>query len=253
MVNIINELEQRNKNLLEENESLKKQLTELANKEQDLKQRIYNAVENVKESENSEVAATLMTLEQHFLPKDEWVKIQEENGVKKTTFGNEFTLKNFVKGCAEWTLLNCNSYDFVSKKNKELTEKKAELETKVVELEKENTELDKTNQELEEALELEEATFDCHLEAFKVAKQWRIRQNKEKDDNLEKASKKIETLESIVVWQEYLSGKQLQDLPSLPKKEKKFKHLTNKIKNRIKQVKAITQEKFSTYILQKDK
>jgi len=40
-------------------------------------------------------------------------------------------------------LLNCNSYDFVSKKNKELEEKNAILEAKVVELEKENTELDK--------------------------------------------------------------------------------------------------------------
>ena len=63
-----------------------------------------------------------MTLEQHFLPKDEWVKIQEENGVKKPIFGNEFTLENFVKGCAEWTLLNCNSLSYVSKKNKELEE-----------------------------------------------------------------------------------------------------------------------------------
>ena len=80
-------------------------------------------------------------------------------------------------------------------------------------------------------------------------------EGKTKQRKLEKASRKIETLENIVAWQEYLSGKQLQDLPSLPKKEKKFKHLTNKIKNRIKQVKTITQEKFSTYyyILQKDK
>ena len=49
MVNIINELEQRNKNLLKENENLKQQLVELANKEQDLNL-IYNAVESVKES-----------------------------------------------------------------------------------------------------------------------------------------------------------------------------------------------------------
>jgi len=43
------------------------------------------------------------------------------------------------------------------------------------------------------------------------------------------------------------------ELPSLPKKQNKFKLLTNKVKSRIKQAKAITQEKFDTYILQKDK
>jgi hypothetical protein len=43
---------------------------------------------------------------------------------------------------------------------------------------------------LEEALELEEATSECHLEALDVAKKWRVRQSKEKDDNLEKASEK---------------------------------------------------------------
>jgi len=108
-------------------------------------------------------------------------------------------------------------------------------------------------QQLEEALELEEETSDCHLEALEVAKQWRIRQSKEKDDNLERASRKIEMLENIVAWQKYLSGKQLQELPSLPKKERKFKLLTNKVKNKVSQVKAITQEKFETYILQKNK
>ena len=63
MVNIINELEQRNKNLLEENEVLKKQLVD---KEESFKLKIYNAVHNVMENENPEIAGTLMTLQQHF-------------------------------------------------------------------------------------------------------------------------------------------------------------------------------------------
>ena len=113
--------------------------------------------------------------------------------------------------------------------------------------------MEKTNQELEEALELEEETSECHLDALELARQWRIRQSKEKDDNLEKALRKIELLENIVAWQKYLADKQLQELPVLPKKENKFKLLTNKVKSRIKQAKAITQEKFNTYILQKDK
>jgi len=39
---------------------------------------------------------------------------------------------------------------------------------------------------LEEALELEVETSECHLEALEVARKWRVRQSKEKDDNLEK-------------------------------------------------------------------
>jgi len=143
-------------------------------------------------------------------------------------------------------LLSCNSLSYVSGQNKKLEEKNAELEKKVVELKKENTELEKTNQELEEALEIEEETSDCHLEALEVARQWRIRQSKEKDD-------KIEMLRNAVIWQSYLRGKELKELPSLPKKEKKFKLLSNKVKSKVSQTKKIVREKFNAYILQKSK
>jgi len=53
MVNTINEFQERNKQLLEENENLKKQL---ADKEQEFKLRILNAVNNVMENERSEIA-----------------------------------------------------------------------------------------------------------------------------------------------------------------------------------------------------
>ena len=94
MVNTINEFQERNKQLLEENENLKKQLTD---KEQEFKLRILNAVNNVMENERSEIAGTLMTLQQHFWAWDEWVKVQKENGVEKATFSNEFTFENIVK------------------------------------------------------------------------------------------------------------------------------------------------------------
>jgi cell division septum initiation protein DivIVA len=243
MVNTINEFQERNKQLLEENENLKKQL---ADKEQEFKLRILNAVNNVMENERSEIAGTLMTLQQHFWAWGEWVKVQKENGVEKVIFDNEFTIENIVKGFSEWTLATSDSFRFTYDKNKELEEKNAILEKSVAELEI-------TKQELEEALELEEETSDCHLEALEVAKQWRIRQSKEKDDNLEKALKQIELLENVVSWQNYLADKQLQELPTLPRKENKFKLLTNKVKNRVKQAKEITREKFNTYILQKSK
>ena len=115
MTNIINEQQQANKTLINEIELLKKQLAE--NKEEDFKLRIWNAINNVKENESPEIAGTLMTLEQHFWPKDGWVKIQKENGVEKVIFGNNFTLENVVKGFSEWTLLNCDSYSYIYQKN----------------------------------------------------------------------------------------------------------------------------------------
>ena len=243
MVNIITEQQEKNQKLLNKIETLRKQL---ANKEENFKLRTLNAVNNVMESERPEIAGTLMTLKQHFWAWDEWVNIQKENGVEKVIFGNEFTIENIVKGFSEWTLATSDSFRFTYDKNKELEEKNAILEKSVAELEI-------TKQELEEALELEEETSDCHLEALEVAKQWRIRQSKEKDDNLEKALKQIELLENVVSWQNYLADKQFQELPTLPRKENKFKLLTNKVKNRVKQAKEITREKFNTYILQKSK
>ncbi|CAG8625119.1 1315_t:CDS:2, partial [Ambispora leptoticha] len=134
------------------------------------------------------------------------------------------------------------------------------LQSLTTNLEKEkNGLLEKTKQleaeqkVLEEALELEENISKYHLDALEVARQWRVRQSKEKDDNLEKASRKIEMLENVVAWQNYLTNKQFQELQTLLKKQNKFKLLINKAKSRIKQAKAITQEKFNTYILQKNK
>ena len=131
MTNIITELEQRNKQLINEIEVLEKQLE---NKEEDFKLRIWNAIDNVKESERPEVAGTLMTLEQHFWPKDDWVNVQKENEVEQITFGNNFTLENVVKGFSEWTLINADSFGFTYDKNKKLEEKNALLEKEVAEL-----------------------------------------------------------------------------------------------------------------------
>ena len=55
----------------------------------------------------------------------------------------------------------------------------------------------------------------------------------------------------LVIWQSYLRGKELKELPSLPKKEKKFKLLSNKVKNKVSQTKKTVREKFNAYILQK--
>ena len=244
MVNIINKQQQANKTLINEIELLKKQLAE--NKE-NFKLRTWNAVHSLTES--SEYTGTsLRTLERFTWPNNGWVSYPEKNGIEigRVVFSDKFTPENIVKSFGHEALNYEEAFGFTYQEKEELKEKNALLEKKVVELQQ-------TNQELEEALELEVETSECHLEALEVARQWRVRQSKEKDDNLEKALKKIEMLENVVAWQNYLADKQLQGLPSLPKKERKFKLLTNKVKNRIKQVKEITREKFNAYILQKSK
>jgi hypothetical protein len=251
MVNIINKLEQRNKNLLEENENFKL--------------KIYNAIHNVMESESPEIAGTLMTLQQHFWSWDEWVKVQEESGVEKISFGNEFTFENIIKGFTEWTLLNCDSYSHVSKQNKKLEERNAELEPKVVELETKQKELETKQkelefrvEELEDEVEMEREEAEKALEVSRLER-WEPKVSlftetiKAKEDDLDKASARIKLLENFMAWQNYVACKQFQELPVLPKKTNKFKLLGSKIKSKVNQTKEIVKEKFNAFILQKSK
>ena len=80
------------------------------------------------------------------------------------------------------------------------------------------------------------------MDALDVSKDWHDKQRQELLD-------KIQRLESEV---EFLRKQQTQHVAQIEVKEpKKWPWL--KVKNRIKQVKEITKEKFNTYILQKDK
>ena len=213
--------------------------------EQDLNLRIYNTVENVKENESSEIAGTLMTLEQHFLPKDI----------------NELTLEEFVKGCAEWTLLSCNSLSYVSEQNKKLEEKNTVLEEKVVGLEQTKQELEANQKELEKELEFEMASADCHLDAINTCKDWYFTHhvnplNKElvNKSNLLSTKKKIierkdevigELKSEIKTERELLRNarRKIEDqdkliklfekpLPEIPSKPSKFKIFKSKIKTK---------------------
>ena len=142
-------------------------------------------------------------------------------------------LEGFIDYSNDLASEYAGSWSKISDLNSQKFEQKQEYEEKLKEKEEQI-------KELEEALELEEETSECHLDALELARQWRIRQNKEKDDNLEKASRRIELLEKIVARQKYLADKQLQELPVLPKKVNKFKLLTNKVKNKVSQVKEMT-------------
>ena len=89
---IITELEQRNKGLIEENKKLKKQL---ADKEENFKLRIWNAVHGLTES--SEYTGTsLRTLER-------FTSYPEKNGIEigRVVFSNEFTPENIVRSFSD--------------------------------------------------------------------------------------------------------------------------------------------------------
>jgi len=258
MVNTINEFQERNKQLLEENENLKKQLTD---KEQEFKLRILNAVNNVMENERSEIAGTLMTLQQHFWAWDEWVKVQKENGVEKATFSNEFTLENIVKGFTEWTWHSSDSFGFIYKENQKLEEKNTVLEEKVVGLEQTKQELEANQKELEKELEFEMASADCHLDAINTCKDWYFTHhvnplNKElvnksnllstKQKIIERKDEVIGELKSEIKTERELlrnARRKIEDqdkliklfekpLPEIPSKPSKFKIFKSKIKTK---------------------
>lgn len=113
-------------------------------------------------------------------------------------------------------------------------------------------------EELEDEVEMEREEAEKALEVSKLER-WEpkvslfVETIKAKEDDLEKVSEKIKSLENYIAWQEYVSKKQLEELPVLPKKTNKFKLLGSKIKNKMSQVKEITKEKFNTYILQRNK
>ena len=82
-----------------------------------------------------------------------------------------------------------DGYKKADKEVKSLWSLTTNLEQERNELLEINKQLEEEQKVLEEALELEENISKCHLDALEVARQWRVRQSKEKDDNLEKASR----------------------------------------------------------------
>jgi len=167
----------------------------------------------------------------------EWAK-----GCEKVCFDNitiEEMLEEFCNHSKELASTCARYISSWSQRGYQLTKQKQEYEKEIKEWEEEC-------HELEKELEAEELKVECHLDALEVAKRWRLKQIKSKDDELEKASERIKLLESFVAWQKYVTDKQYQELPALPKKQNKFKKLVNKVRE-------VTKEKFNTYILHKDK
>jgi hypothetical protein len=138
------------------------------------------------------------------------------------------------------------------------------IENRVKDMEKLEKELEENKvliEDLESEVEQSQEEASCHLDALEVAKDWRLRQLDEVNDNhgkeTNKLLKQIEILQNTLLTKDkeidrlnYLVTK---ELPALPKKKNKFKRLVNKIKNKTNQVKEITREKFQAFIVQKNK
>ena len=222
MTNIINEQQKENKELLNEIKTLKKQLE---NKEDDFKLRIWNAIDNVKENKSPEIAGTLMTLEQHFWPKDNWVNVQKENGVEKVIFGNQFTLENVVKGFTEWTLTNADSFSFIYDKNKKLEEKNAILEKGNTEL-KEELEKNKLLVEKWKArAEKAEIDNEIHLEALQTGGKERWTQKEASANEIAEKNQKLEISSKIIENKDARIGELEWEL----KQEREKVEVSNKI------------------------
>lgn len=104
---------------------------------------------------------------------------------------------------------------------------------KIKELEKELEEKELLIEYLKTRVEEEEEKAECHLDALKVAKQWRERREDEIwewADYLEEENQKLEQEIQQLKQELYLANK---SLPALPRKKNKLQQFTKKISEKI--------------------
>jgi len=104
---------------------------------------------------------------------------------------------------------------------------------KIKELEKELEEKELLIEYLKTRVEEEEEKAECHLDALKVAKQWRERKEDETwewADYLEEENQKLEQEIQQLKQELYLAKK---SLPALPRKKNKLQQFTKKISEKI--------------------
>ena len=121
---------------------------------------------------------------------------------------------------------------------KELKEKNGKLNHHVFSLEKELEEKETLIERLESRIEESEAEASCHLDALEVAEKWKILQQQLLRDELAKAHDRRVLLRKIESENQQLKELYLnvKTLPSLPKKQSKFKQLGIKVKTKFQQL-----------------
>ena len=269
MTNIISELQESNKKLIEENENLKKQL---ADKEENLRLKIWH-VTGQSLNDKGEVSMYAPTgtrwykklnkkwmdegkLRMAVDPNEtrEWAK-----NCKRIWFDNitiEEMLEGFIDSSNE---LSSQWLDYVgkwSRTNEKLYEQKRDYEGKIEELEAKKEELEARVEELDDEVWMEREEAEKALNKAMEWRKWQMFETVLKHDAaMGKLQDRIDLLENNLAaknqeinWKDYLTTK---ELPSLPKKQKenrlcKLKKLVNKVKEK-------TKEKFQAFIVQKNK
>ena len=250
MVNILKEQQEKNKELLNEIETLKKQLTD---KEESLKLNIWNISFQADETVYSPGHWWYKQLSKKWLEES---KVRREN--EKVYFDNLSTEEmtegflNHSKELAE----TCSSYiSNWSKRGYQLTEQKRKYEKKIKELEAELEEKDNKIEELYDEVWMEREEAE---KALDTAMKWRKHQMFETvlkhDAAMGKLLDQIDLLENNLAaknqeidWRNYLENK---ELPALPKQKE---NRLRKLKKLVSKVKEKTKEKFQTLIVQKNK
>ena len=244
MTNIINELEQRNKQLLNEIKQSKK----------DLKLKIWNIAGQF--DENDYVPGNWW----HKQLSKKWLeegKVRMENEI---VFYDNITIEEmldeFIDSSKE-VAEKCSHYiSRWSERGYENTRQRKEFEKKIAELEAKLEEKDNKIEELDDEVWMEQEEAE---KALDTAMKWRKHQMFETvlkhDAATGKLLDRIDLLENSLAaknqeidWRNYLENK---ELPALPKQQKENRLC--KLKKLVSKVKEKTKEKFQTFVIQKSK
>ena len=242
--NILNKLQERNKQFLEENEALKKRFDVMK-------------MNNLTEQEIREIVGSLNPN-----PDERYIKAIKDYFEFCPHELQHLGDKGFRKSFVLRIYMHQNAMSWWVKANEEvksLQKEKNELVEKNLILEKVNQELEKKEKDLE--IEVEELSDEVQIEreeaekALDKSKEWRERQMTEV---IEKHDAEVrELLEQIKILERNSSNTEKKlnyqtekELPALPKQEKisrlqKFKQLVSKAKEK-------TKEKFQAFVIQKN-
>jgi hypothetical protein len=267
MTNIISELQESNKKLIEENENLKKQL---ADKEENLRLKIWHVTgQSLNDKGEVSMYAPRGTwwyknlnkkwtdegkLRMAIDPQEtrEWAK-----NCKRVWFDNitiEEMLEGFIDYSNDLASEYSESWSKISDLNTQKIEQKEKYENQIAELELKNEELETKVEELDDEVWMEREEAE---KALNTAMKWRKHQMFETvlkhDAAMGKLLDRIDLLENNLLaknqeinWRDYLATK---ELPALPKQQKENR--LHKLKKLVSKVKEKTKEKFQTFIVVK--
>ena len=244
--NILNELQERNKQLLEENKALKKRFDVMK-------------MNNLTEQEIREIIGSLNSNpdEGHIKAIKDYFEFRphELQHLGDKGFRKSFVLRIYMhQNAMSWWVKANEEVKSLQKEKNELVEKNLILEKVNQELEQKEKELEIEVEELGDEVQMEQEEAEKVLNTAMKWRKWQMTEVVEKYNMGEK-----ELLDQISMLERSLLNEQQktsywrsknQELPALPKQQKenrlwKFKQLVSKVKEK-------TKEKFQTFIVQKN-